>query len=289
MADKKHIFVFGLGYVGLHLAHQLSQRGWQITGTTRRPEQLTGRAPEHWRVLPFNADTPIDGLAEHLQQATHLLSSISALSGTDPVLELHAPELERFSGWTGYLSATSVYPHQPEGWVDEDTPPAPSTDRGKARLQAEQGWLATSQAEIFRLAGIYGPGRNPFADILARTARIIDKPNHYFNRIHQTDISRIIMAAMDKPQPRRVINCADNKPAPQGDVIRYAAELLGVEPPVPIRLEQANLSAMARSFYVSQRRIRSRVIGPEFKLDLMYPDYKRGLDAILETENHITS
>ena len=282
---SNHIFIFGLGYVGRHLATELSIRGWQVTGTTRQPGKLVGEVPDSWTILPFQAGTTLDRLDDHLCKATHLLSTISALSGGDPVLEMHEPEIKKFSGWVGYLSATSVYPNQPKGWVDEDTMPAPVTGRGKARLTAEQNWQEYANAEVFRLAGIYGPQRNPFAELLAGTARIIDKPGQVFNRIHQTDISQTLIAAMDKPRPGRVINLADGKPASQGDVLSHAAGLLGINPPAPIPFETADLSPMARSFFSSCRRVRSNIIGPELGHELVYPDYKKGLEAIHAKQN----
>lgn len=262
----------------------LSQKGWQITATTRQPDRLAGQVPESWTLLPFSADTALAQLDAHLSRATHLISSIAPQAGHDPVLVHHADEIAAFTGWTGYLSATSVYPDQPEGWVDESTPPSPVTARGKARLAAEQRWQELAQAEIFRLAGIYGPGRNALDDVQAGRARIIDKPGQVFNRIHQTDISRVIEAAMATPRPGRIINLADHKPAPQGDVIRYAAKLLGVAPPQAIDFAEAEMSEMARSFYAAQRRIRSQIIGPELGVELFYPDYESGLAAILATE-----
>ena len=245
---SNHIFIFGLGYVGRHLATELNKRGWQVTGTTRQPGTLVDEVPGSWTILPFEAGTTLDRLNAHLCKATHLLSTISALSGGDPVLEMHEPEIKKFSGWVGYLSATSVYPNQPEGWVDEDTMPAPATARGKARLLAEQKWQEYANAEVFRLASIYGPQRNPFAELLAGTASLlINLAKFSIASIRQT-ISQTLIAAMDKPRPGRVINLADGKPASQGDVLSYAAGLLGINPPAPIPFETADLSPMARSF-----------------------------------------
>ena len=277
---QKHIFIFGIGYVGYHLAAQLSRRGWQITGTTRQPKKLADYVPDNWNIFPFEAGADNGVLDLHLAKATHLLSTIPAPSGHDPVIEYYGKEIEKFSGWTGYISATSVYPNKGEGWIDEGTEPAPVTARGKSRLAAERQWQNYANAELFRLAGIYGPFRNPFAELLAGTAQIIDKPGHVFNRIHQTDISRIVIAALDKPRPGRVINLADGQPASQGDVLRHAAELLGISPPKSIPFEAADLSPITRSFYTSCKQIRSKVIGPELGLDLVYPNYKRGLDEI---------
>ena len=277
---NNHIFIFGLGYVGQHLATQLSMGGWQITGTNRNPEKIKTQISKSWTILPFQAGTFSNRLEEHLTKATHLLSTIPSISRSDPVLDLYGQIIKNFSGWVGYLSATSVYPSQPDGWVDENTMPAPATARGKARLTAEQKWQEYTNAELFRLAGIYGPQRNPFAELLEGKARIIDKPGQVFNRIHQTDISQILIAAIDKPRPGRVINLADGKPAAQGDVLSYAAGLLGINPPAPIPFETADLSPMARSFFSSCRQVRSNIIGPELGLKLVYPDYKKGLEAI---------
>ena len=282
---SNHIFIFGLGYVGRHLAAALSMLGWKITATTRQPEKLSQKVPESWTILPFQAGKELEIFDEHFNEATHLLSTITTVSDSDPVLELYGPEIKKFSGWAGYVSATSVYPDQPDGWVDENTMPAPVTTRGKARLTAEQKWQEYTNAEVFRLAGIYGPQRNPFAELLEGTARIIDKPNQVFNRIHQTDISQILIAAIDKPRPGRVINLADGRPAAQGDVLSYAAGLLGINPPAPIPFETADLSPMTRSFFSSCRRVRSNIIGPELGLKLVYPDYKKGLEAIHAEQN----
>ena len=284
MSTQPHIFIFGLGYVGQHLARRLSAAGWQITATSRQPEQLARHVPDSWCLLPFTTESVPVQLAAHLATATHLLSCIAPQAGHDPVLAHYADDLAAFTGWTGYLSATSVYPDQPEGWVDEDTAAAPVNARGKNRLAAEQRWQETCQAEIFRLAGIYGPGRNALADLRAGKARIIDKPGHVFNRIHQADISRVIEAAMATPRRGRIINLADHKPASQAEVIGYAARLLDMQPPQAIPFAEAEMSEMARSFYAAQRRIKSRIIGPELGLELLYPDYESGLKAIFEAE-----
>ena len=277
---RKHIFIFGLGYVGYHLAAELFKRGWQVSGTTRQPEKLAGQVSDKWTIFPFEAGAVHREFVAHLDRATHLLTTIPALSGRHPVLELYGPVIQKFSGWVGYISATSVYPDQRNGWIDEDTLPAPVTVRGKARLTAEQQWQDYTNAELFRLASIYGPYRNPFAKLLAGTAQIIHKPGQLFNRIHQTDISRIVIAAINKPRPGRVINLADGQPASQGDVMRYAAELLSMGPPQPIPFETADLSPTARDFYTSCKQIRSKIIGPELDLELIYPGYKRGLESI---------
>ena len=137
------------------------------------------------------------------------------------------------------------------------------------------------------MAGIYGPGRSPFDALRSGTARIIEREGQVFNRIHVDDICRIIIAAIERPRQKRIVNLADHKPAPQGDVIRYAAKLIGAKPPIPQKLETANLSATARSFYVSRRCIGSLVIKQKLGVDLLYPDYEKGLTAVLASEHQL--
>ena len=278
------VFIFGLGYVGRPLGHLLASRGWQIRGTTRTPERLAADAAAGWQVYRFADDVPLTDPEEALDGVDAVLSTITAIGGSDPVLDAHGDVLSGFTGWSGYVSATSVYPDRPDGFCYEDTPTDPATKRGKARVIAEARWQELLGTELFRAAGIYGPGRSPFDSLRDGTARIIEHRGQLFNRIHVDDICRVIIAAMNRPRRGRIINLADEKPAAQGDVVRHAAGLLGVAPPEPQSLDEADLSAMARSFYVSRRRVGSKVIGPELGVRLLYPDYESGLAAILEAE-----
>lgn len=278
------VFIFGLGYVGRPLGHLLASRGWQIRGTTRTPERLAAEVDAGWQVYRFADDVPLTDPEEALHGVDAVLSTITAIGGSDPVLDAHGDVLSGFTGWSGYVSATSVYPDRPEGFCYEDTPTDPATKRGRARLIAEARWQELLGTELFRAAGIYGPGRSPFDSLRDGTARIIEHRGQLFNRIHVDDICRIIIAAMNRPRRGRIVNLADEKPAAQGDVVRHAAGLLGVAPPEPQSLDEADLSAMARSFYVSRRRVGSKVIGPELGVRLLYPDYESGLAAILEAE-----
>ena len=278
------VFIFGLGYVGRPLGHRLAAAGWQVRGTTRTPSRLAAQAEAGWQIHEFADDRPLADPEAALDGVDALITTITAIGGSDPVLDAHGELIADFKGWSGYVSATSVYPDTPDGFCYEDTPTGPATARGRARVEAEQRWLNLLGTEIFRAAGIYGPGRSPFDALRDGTSRIIEHRGQVFNRIHVEDICRVIEAAMAQPRRRRIINLADNKPAPQGDVVRHAAGLIGVEPPQPQSLEKANLSPMARSFYVSRRKVASKVIGPELGLDLLYPDYESGLAAILKAE-----
>ena len=278
------VFIFGLGYVGRPLGHRLAAAGWQVRGTTRTPSRLAAQAEAGWQIYEFADDRPLADPEAALDGVDALITTITAIGGSDPVLDAHGELIADFKGWSGYVSATSVYPDTPDGFCYEDTPTGPATARGRARVEAEQRWLDLLGTEIFRAAGIYGPGRSPFDALRDGTSRIIEHRGQVFNRIHVEDICRVIEAAMAQPRRGRIINLADNKPAPQGDVVRHAAGLIGVEPPQPQSLKEANLSPMARSFYVSRRKVASKVIGPELGLDLLYPDYESGLAAILKAE-----
>ena len=278
------VFIFGLGYVGRPLGHRLAAAGWQVRGTTRTPSRLAAQAEAGWQIHEFADDRPLADPEAALDGVDALITTITAIGGSDPVLDAHGELIADFKGWSGYVSATSVYPDTPEGFCYEDTPTGPATARGRARVEAEQRWLDLLGTEIFRAAGIYGPGRSPFDALRDGTSRIIEHRGQLFNRIHVEDICRVIEAAMAQPRRGRIINLADNKPAPQGDVVRHAAGLIGVEPPQPQSLEEANLSPMARSFYISRRKVASKVIGPELGLDLLYPDYESGFAAILKAD-----
>ncbi len=278
------IFIFGLGYVGRSLGHLLAADGWKIRGTTRTPARLADEIAAGWQVLPFSDSQPLVDPSAAIDGVDALLTTITAIGGSDPVLDAHQDVISGFDGWTGYVSATSVYPDKPDGFCYEDTVVDPATARGQARVVAERRWQDLLGTELFRAAGIYGPGRSPFDALRDGTARIINHEGQLFNRIHVTDICRIIKAAMHQPRRGRIINLADEKPAAQGDVVRHAAGLLGVAPPAPQTLEEADLSPMARSFYVSKRKVASKIIGPELGLTLRYPDYESGLAAILEAE-----
>lgn len=227
-----------------------------------------------------------------LDGTSHLLLSIPPDAGGDPVLALHGASLAalvRDSGleWVGYLSTTGVYGDTGGDWVDETTPPQPSGARQRQRLVAEQGWLelwkqAAVPVHIFRLAGIYGPGRSAIDAVRAGTARRIDKPDLLFSRIHVNDIVQVLRASMARPRPGAVYNVCDDEPAPGAAVVEHACALLGMTPPPLLPLEAAGLSPMAASFYTDSRRVRNRLIKQELGVALRYPDFRQGLAAILE-------
>lgn len=169
----RSIFIFGLGYVGRPLGHRLAAAGWQVRGTTRTSAKLADEAAAGWQIHEFADDRPLADAATALAGVDAVISTITAIGGSDPVLDAHGDLLAGFGGWSGYVSATSVYPDQPDGFCYEDTPTGPATARGRARVEAENRWLDVTGAEIFRAAGIYGPGRSPFDGLRDGTARII--------------------------------------------------------------------------------------------------------------------
>jgi nucleoside-diphosphate-sugar epimerase len=273
------LLIFGLGYSGAAVAGAARAAGFSVTGTTRDPA-----APG---TVAFDAAAPA------LATATHLLSTVPPGAMGDPVLAryadaiAHAPALR----WIGYLSSTVVYGDRAGGWVDEDTPPAPSQDRGLRRLTAESAWTAFADrraVEIFRLAGIYGPGRSAFDDLRAGRGRRVAKPGHAFGRIHRDDIAQAVLAAMQQsPAPgRRIFNLADDEPAESAAVVEEAARLLHLPPPPLLAYTELEpgMSPMARSFWAENRKVASRKTQAVLRLAWRYPSYREGLRAILAEE-----
>lgn len=269
----------GHGYCAEALARRLLPEGWRVIGTTRDPARAAAIAAAG--VEPLVLPAP---LAPALAAATHVLVSAAPDASGDPFLADQGAAIAAARPvWVGYLSTTAVYGDHAGGWVDETTPPAPTTARGRARLAAEAAWRATGlPVHIFRLAGIYGPGRSPFEKLRAGTAQRIVKPGQVFSRIHVDDIAAVLAASIAAPAPGTVYNLCDDEPAPPQDVIAHAAALLGLPPPpeVPWVEAEAGLSPMARSFYAESKRIRNDRI-KALGVRLAYPTYREGLAAIL--------
>lgn len=275
----------GHGYSARALSALLVPEGWTVLGTIRQPEKAAelrdaGVTPVMWEP---------EALRAALTQATHVLVSPAPDAEGDPSLRVLRDAItDRASElyWVGYLSTTGVYGDHHGAWVDETTPLTPSTSRGAARVAAEAEWGAIPHLplHVFRLAGIYGPGRGPFEKVRKGTARRIVKRGQVFSRIHVEDIAQVLHASIRHPNPGAVYNLCDDDPAPPQDVIAHAAELLGVEVPPEIPFEQAELSQMARSFYSESKRVSNARIKEELGIELKYPDYRAGLAALLEQE-----
>lgn len=283
-----HLFSYGHGYSAAALTELLHPKGWVITGTTRRIDKaLTMR-----EMGLISRVTPQDDISGDIQNATHLLISAAPAQDGDPFLQAHLQDLKAAKKlqWIGYLSTTGVYGDHNGSWVDETTPLTPATKRGQARVAAEAHWIKTAtdlglNLKIFRLAGIYGPGRGPFAKVRNGTARQIIKPNQVFSRIHVDDIAQVLMASINRPESSQIFNVCDNMAAPPEDVIGYAAELLGLPLPPEQDFETAEMTPMARSFYAESKKVKNDRIKSELGVELIYPDYKSGLNALLETES----
>ena len=276
---------FGHGYSARALSRILLAQDWRVIGTTRNEDKAVGLMNDgiEPRIWP-GAD-----MAPALNGATHLLISAAPDDAGDPVLAALHDEIAARAGqfeWVGYLSTTGVYGDHGGDWVDETTPLTPSTKRGIARVQAESAWATIPDLplHIFRLAGIYGPGRGPFAKVRAGTARRIIKADQVFSRTHVADIARVLAASIRNPNPGAVYNVCDNDPAAPQDVIGYAADLLGL-PLLPAEdFEKAEMSPMARSFYAESKKVRNDRIKNELGVELLYPDYRSGLKALLAHE-----
>jgi nucleoside-diphosphate-sugar epimerase len=278
----------GHGYSAHALGRLLLARGWRVIGTTRDPARAEALRAEGVEALPW----PLPDPAAAVAACDHVLSSAAPDAGGDPALRAlgpllaaHAPRIR----WAGYLSTTGVYGHHGGDWVDEATPLDPSTDRGRARVGAEAEWRALADASglplhVFRLAGIYGPGRGPFQKVLSSQARRIVKPGQVFSRIHVDDIAATLLASIDRPNSGAIYNVCDDEPAPPEDVLSEAARLLGLPPPPEVAWDEAEMTPMARSFYAESKRVSNRRIRDELGVRLTHPTYREGLAAVMAAE-----
>ena len=279
----KTLISFGHGYSAQALAKRLLPQGWVIYGTTRKAEKA--EALRHEGVIPVM--WPDGDLSEAFATATHILVSAGPDEEGDPVLAKLEPRIREIAPrleWAGYLSTTGVYGDHEGEWVDESAPLTPATKRGKLRVMAETQWrdIDGLPLHIFRLAGIYGPGRGPFEKVRKGTARRIIKEGQVFSRTHVEDIAQVLEASINRPNPGAAYNVCDNDPAPPQDVIAYAAELLGLPVPPEVPFAEAEMSPMARSFYAESKKVDNRRIREELGVELKYPDYRTGLKALLE-------
>ncbi|NKD88412.1 SDR family oxidoreductase [Haematospirillum sp. 15-248] len=285
----------GFGFCAAALASRLLEEGWTVRGTTRHPEKAGALRAAGIETWIFDGQSPMP--AEALDGVTHILVSAAPKEHDgkiiDPVLDCHREQLRQAAEagtlrWVGYLSSTGVYGDHQGAVVTEDTPVSgngsgstPST----ARIEAEQQWLEQGgPIHIFRLSGIYGPGRSALDSVRSGRAQRIVKPGHVFCRIHVDDIATVLRTSALRPNPGRIYNVADDEPAPYADVVTWACTLLGVTPPPEIPWEQAQLSPMSAGFYNACRRVDNTRIKEELGITLAFPTYRDGLRSILEFE-----
>jgi nucleoside-diphosphate-sugar epimerase len=278
------LFVFGLGYTAQAFIRRLD---WSEVGGTVRQDDKASRLEGQGIRAHALSDADEAGLAADIFRADAILVSVPPDAQGDPSLARFRESLVKAPsvGWIGYLSTTGIYGDQGGAWIDETTPPKPQSDHSRQRLAAERAWLELGRetgksVHVFRLTGIYGPGRNAFASLARGAAARIVKPGQVFNRIHVDDIAATLAASLRRPRAGAIYNVSDDEPAPPQDVIEYAARLAGVAPPPEIPFEEADLSPMARTFYAENKRVANRLIKEELGVRLAYPTYREGLQAL---------
>ena len=274
-----HLLCFGFGFSASTLAGILGE-GWKITGTSRSDEGVSAINALGFCSIRFDQLVSIPG------DVTHVLSSVPPSPEGDPVIAKFGPELLRDAKkfhWVAYLSTTGVYGDHQGGLVTEETPLTPNTQRGAKRLAAERQWQAIENLplHVFRLPGIYGPGRNALEALKSGTAKRVIKQGQVFSRIHVSDIAGVLKASMGSPRPGGIYNVADDEPCPPQDVITFAAKLLHREPPPEIPFDEAELSPMAKSFYEDSKRVSNARLKTELNYRLLYRSYREGLTALL--------
>ena len=284
-----NILILGLGYSAGFFARAALAKGWEVTGTVRSAEKAAELSRQGIRTLVFGGFAVSSALAKAVAEADAVLVSVQPAEDGDPALGplraalTAAPNLR----WIGYLSTIGVYGDQDGAWIDEVTPPAPTNARTRQRVAIEEAWLELGRdsgrpVQIFRLSGIYGPGRNAITKLRAGTANRLIKPGQVFNRIHVDDIAGVLMASLAQPRNGAIYNVTDDEPGPPQDVITLAAELTGLEPPPEIPFEQARLSPMAASFYGESKRVSNALVKGEFGYAFRYPTYREALRALAE-------
>ncbi len=280
----KRLFIFGLGYSGLEIARLAKSQGWTVAGTVTGAEKAARLGAGGIEAHVFDGSAPLPAVA--FGDSSHVLCTVAPGRAGDPALRLCRPLLKQ-ARWLGYLSTTGVYGDHGGGWVDENTPPKPGQSRSIERLAAEHGWQALALEAgagltIFRLPGIYGPGRSTLDQVKAGTARRIDKPGQFFSRAHVADIAATVLKAMAAPHAGGIYNVADDLPVSTGEVVAFACELLGlpVPPSIPWAEAAPAMSDMARAFYSESRRVHNERIKRDLGVVLRYPTYREGLRAI---------
>ncbi len=289
---QKKLFCFGYGYTCDYLAHELLSRGgWTVAGTTRDPEKRDFLKERGIKTYLFDYERPLGAPEFVMEGTTHLLISTPPNDEGDPTFAQHAQDILNIPTleWVGYLSTTGVYGDREGGIVDENSEIRPNTKRGSRRVRAEREWYSLLQhynlpLHVFRLAGIYGPGRSALDSVRGGVARRINKPGQVFNRIHVEDIVQVLIASMEKHNPGAAYNLSDDDPVPSHEVILYACQLLGIEPPPLIPYNEADMAPIARSFYNDNKRVANHRIKSELGITLLYPNYRDGIDACLAAE-----
>jgi nucleoside-diphosphate-sugar epimerase len=287
---ERHLFCFGCGYVARRLGRRILAAGGRVSGTARSEDGAAALRERGITAHVFDSSAPVPASA--FAGVTDLLCSIPpGAGGDDGVLSLHGDALAALPDlrWAALLSTTGVYGDTGGAWIDEDAPLRPMNERTERRVAAERDWLAWGEAsgkpvQVYRLPGIYGPGRTPFARLRAGQARRILKPGQVFNRIHVDDIADALLLGMRQPHKGPVFHLADDEPAPADEVLAFAASLIGLPAPPSVPIEEAGLSPMGQSFYAECKRLSNARVKKELGFRPRYPSYREGLAASLAEE-----
>tara|TARA_B100000686_G_scaffold79072_1_gene85274 strand:- start:1674 stop:2606 length:933 start_codon:yes stop_codon:yes gene_type:complete len=282
------LFCFGLGFSGRAFGQSLVKDGWKVSGTTRDPQNLIVLEDEGFKAYFFPGEECL--IEEEISSVTHLIITIPPQYSGDIVYRKYHETIERNRNlkWIGYLSSTGVYGNRDGDWVDEESELIPSNQRNRLRIEAENNWVQLGKksgigVHIFRAAGIYGEGRSIIETIRARRARRIEKKGHISNRIHLEDLVSVLKASIKKAGPSSLYNVCDDSSSSSKEAIEFACKLLKTDPPPLLQFEQAELSEIARSFYLDNKRIRNDKMKKELNIQLKYPDYQAGLVAIFKS------
>lgn len=289
MSEQSHLFLLGAGYSARRIGVECAPLFDRITGTSRDRNRVEQAADS---LIHFDGETVSDELTAQLLTASQLVVSVPPLRegrDADPVLRVLLPSLSRTSlNWIGYLSTVGVYGNHDGDWVDEETECRPESNRSRKRLEAEQQWQRLADElqvplAIFRLSGIYGPGRNALLRLYEGQTRQIVKPGQVFNRIHVDDLASAVRSASEY-RVSGIYNITDDEPAAPQDVVAYAAGLMKIDEPEPVDWHSAELSPMARSFYGENKRVSNRKSRTLPQMNYQYPDYRTGLKALWESQ-----
>jgi len=292
ISQQKNLFCFGLGFTGSALVQEVRAKGGMASGTCRENTQIDFWNGAGVRSYCFDGKVSSEAVERAVSQASHVLVTIPPQKGAGDVVLKHFKKILTNNSqllWLGYLSTTGVYGNRDGDWVDETSELKPGFDHQSRRVEAEKQWRDLYRdhqvpVHIFRLAGIYGPGRNLLQRVRQGSARRIDQPGLVFNRIHVEDVVQVLNASMDHPHPGAIYNVSDDVPSSPAEAVAFACGLLHVEVPPLMALEDAKLSNMARGFYLTNKKVRNQKIKEDLGIQLRYPDYKAGLKALLDTE-----
>ena len=287
----KKMFCFGFGYIANFLAPKLFACDWKVSGTTTDPDKKPVLKNNDINTWLFDRRHNILDPFNTLDDVTHILLSVPTDAEGDPVFDAHGIDLTSLKNleWVGYLSTTAIYGNQNGNWVDEKTSPMPTTHHGQMRLRAEQQWQSLClnkglPLHIFRISGIYGPGRSVIDAVRSGTARRIEKQGHFFNRIYVDDIVQVLIASINAPNPGSIYNLADDMPSASHEMIQFACNLTGITSPPLVPFDQAEIAPVVRGFYRDNKRIRNDKIKNDLGINLLYPDYRSGLLSCLKEE-----